>query len=85
MIGTYLAAFAAAFVFVGLRSTQQLNVVHKKYKWILPTSYMMAFVEVFLISQMAANGVGWIVFFIGTGGGLGSMAATWFHGRYLSK
>lgn len=81
----YLAAFAASFLFVGLRSAQQLNVVHKKYKWILPMSYCMAAVEVFLVNAMANNGWGWIVLFIGTGAGLGSMTATWMHSKYVMK
>lgn len=85
MIFTYLAAFAAAFIFVGLRSFQQLNVVHKKYWWILPTSYLMATVEVFLVASMAKTGWGWIVLFIGTGAGLGSITATYMHERFLSK
>lgn len=83
MTATYFAAFVASFIFVGLRSWQQLNVVHKKYWWILPTSYAMAAVEVFLVSAMAKNGWGMIVLFIGGGGGLGSMTATYLHGRLL--
>lgn len=81
----YLAAFAASFLFVGLRSFQQINVIKRKYAWIIPTSYVMAAVEVILIQQMAHNSWGWIVFFIGSGAGLGSVSATWLHERYLSK
>jgi len=81
----YLAAFVAAFVFVGLRSFQQINVIQRKYRWIIPTSYAMAAVEVLLIQQMAHNEWGWIVLFIGSGGGLGSCCATYIHDKYIGK
>jgi hypothetical protein len=80
---TYLAAFAAAFCFVGLRSFQQTNVIKRKYLWIIPTSFMMAAVEVKLIQQMSHNDWGWIVLWIGAGGGLGSVTAVWIHERFL--
>lgn len=82
---TYAGAGFASFVFVGLRSFQQLNVVQRKYLWILPTSYAMAAVEVLLIQQMAHNAWGWIVLFIGAGGGFGSVTATWVHDKFLNK
>lgn len=76
----YLLAFCASFVFVGLRSFQQLNVVHRKYWWVMPTSMCMAACEVFLIST-AARGYGWIVVAMGLGAGLGCMCSMWIHGR----
>lgn len=62
-----------------------MNVFHKKYLWIVCTSYAMAAVEVFLIQQMAHNQWGWIVVFIGAGGGLGSATATFVHDRILKR
>lgn len=79
----YVLAFLSSFVFVGLKSWQQLNVVHRKYKWILPTSMAMALCEVYVVSTVAKNGWGWIALAIGVGAGLGSMGATWAHDRFL--
>jgi len=73
-----IAIFLTSFFFVGLRSFQQLNVVHRKYVWVLPTSMCMAGCEVFLIST-AAKGYGLIVVAMGLGAGLGCMASMRLH------
>lgn len=82
---TYLLAFAAAFVFIFLKAWQQLNVVHKQYLWILPTSMSMAVCEVYVIATTAQNGWGWIVLAVGLGSGLGAMASMWLHERVTGK
>ena len=82
---TYLAAFGAAFVFVFLKATQQLNVVHKQYAWVLPTSMAMAACEVFVIASTAKNGWGWIVLAVGLGSGLGAMSSMYLHERMTGK
>lgn len=82
---TYILAFFASLVFVGLKSTQQLNVVHKQYWWILPTSLAMASMEVFVVATVAKNGWGWLALAIGLGAGIGAMAATWLHDKYITK
>lgn len=79
----YTLAFAASFFFVGLKSVQQLNVVHKQYWWILPTSMLMALCETWVIFAMVKNGFGAIVLATGTGAGLGAIVATYLHGRLL--
>lgn len=76
-----VAAFAASFVFVSLKAWQQLNVVHHKVWWVLPTSMAMAACEVFVISAAARSGWGWIVIPVGLGGGLGCIAAMAIHRR----
>lgn len=81
----YLLAFAASFVYVALKSLQQLNVVHRKYLWIIPVSFGMAALEVFVVASVAQQGWGWLVFWVGLGSGLGSLVATWAHSRYVSK
>ena len=43
---------------VGLRSLQQLNVVHERFLWILPTSLGIAAAEVVLIVRVAHGGGG---------------------------
>lgn len=81
----YLLAFVASFFYVATKSAQQLNVIHRKYWWIVPTSFAMAALEVYVVASMAQKGWGWLVFWIGLGSGLGSMGATWIHSRYISK
>jgi hypothetical protein len=83
-MNTYLLAFFASFAFIGLKSWQQLNVVHRKYFWIMPTSWAMAALEVYVIATVARTGWGWMVFWVGAGSGLGSLFATWLHTKVLS-
>jgi hypothetical protein len=77
----FALAFSSAFVFVLLKSFQQLNVSSGKYLWVLPTSLAMAVCEVYVTWQAATRGWGWIVLPIGFGAGLGAMAGMWLHGR----
>lgn len=78
---SWLIAFCAAFVFIFLKAFQQLNVMHKQYLLVLPTSMLMAACEVYVIATTARNGYGWIVLAIGLGSGLGAMASMWLHSR----
>lgn len=84
-LGKYGLAFVAAFVFIFLKAFQQLNVVHKQYFLVLPTSMLMAVCEVYVIATTAKNGWGWIVLAIGLGSGLGAMASMWVHERVTKK
>ena len=77
----YALAFASSFAFIFLKSFQQLNVVHRKYWWILPTSFLMAICEVYVITVAAHNGWGWIIVPVGLGSGSGSLVATYLHTR----
>ena len=81
----YFVTFMSSFCYIFTKSFQQSNVTHKQYKWILPTSMIMAGMEVFMVSVMAKHGVGVLVFFVGFGGGLGSIAATYLHDRMLHR
>jgi hypothetical protein len=83
MISSYALAFSASFCFIALRSWQQLNVVRRAYWWILPTSFCMAACEVFVIANVAQFGFGWLVLWVGLGGGLGSLSATFAHHRWV--
>lgn len=74
-------AFASAYIFVLLKSFQQLNVSSGKYLWILPTSLLMAVCEVYVTWQAASRGWGWICLPIGFGAGLGAMTGMWLHAR----
>lgn len=75
----YALAFVASFFFIALKSFQQLNVVRRAYRWIMPTSFLMAACEVYVIANVAKYGFGPLVFWVGLGGGLGSLAATYLH------
>ena len=81
----YLVAFLTSYLNIGLRSWQQLNVVHKKYWWILPTSMMMAVCEAMILLSYVHQGWGWIVAAIGVGGGLGSICSTYLHDKLNKK
>lgn len=79
---TSLILFTASFVFIALKSTQQLNVMKRNYWFILPTSLLMAACGVLEITMVSTIGLGFdTVVPIGLGGGLGSIVATWLHGR----
>jgi hypothetical protein len=81
-LNALLATSAASALFVGLKSIQQLNVSHAKYRWILPTSLLMAVVEIYVVAQVATRGYGlWLILAVGAGSGIGATAATWLHGR----
>lgn len=79
----YFLSFAASFVFIFLKSWQQLNVVHKQYWWIVPTSMCMAVMEVAVIANVAKYGWGWLCVSVGLGGGLGSLCSTYLHDKLL--
>lgn len=82
----YLLVFLSSYVFIFLKSFQQLHVVKKQYAWIVPTSMLMAFVEVYVVATTAKNG--WeiaLVFLIGLGSGLGSLSATYLHTKRFKE
>lgn len=82
----YLLVFLSSFVFIGLKSLQQLHVVKKQYAWIVPTSMAMAFVEVYVVATTAKNGWEWfLVLLIGLGSGCGSLTATFMHDKLFDK
>lgn len=63
---------------VGLRSVQQLNVVHHLYLPAAVTSFCIAAAEVSVIIGIV--GVGWqAVPWVGTGGALGVVSAMFLH------
>jgi len=76
--------FGACYVYVLLRAFQQRNVVHDNYLWIVPTSYLMATGDVFIIAFIAHAGWNiWIVLANGTGGALGCLSAMYIHRRWV--
>ncbi len=81
----YFLAMISIFVFVFLKAWQQQNIAHRTYWWIMPTSMLMAVTEVYSVSIMAKNGLGWIVVFVGVGAGLGGSLSAYLHHRFLIK
>lgn len=81
-----LTMFGAMFAYVMLRALQQRNVAFDNYGWVIPTSYGMAVVDVFIIAFVSHQG--WtipIVLANGTGGALGALCAMAFHKQYVKK
>lgn len=87
MIDTHLAlVFLAAFAFVFLKAFQQRNVAFDNYIAVLPTSLLMAAVEVYVIVNAAQNGYSlFIVLAVGLGSGLGALAAMLTHKRLFTR
>ena len=83
----YLLAFISSLLYVGSKSVQQCNVASKVYSLILPFSFIMAFLEIFIIGTISGHdgNVWWLACSLGFGGGLGSMAATYLHDRMLTE
>jgi len=82
----FLATFTAAFVFVFVKAFQQRNVALAQYVWIVPTALLMAVAEVFVVVTIAGKGFNvYLVAAVGLGSGLGALAATWLHARYLTR
>ena len=75
-----LLAFGASFAFIFLKAFQQLNVVHRQYLLVMPTSIAMAACEVAVIALVVREGWGWLVLFTGVGAGFGCIAAMMLHG-----
>lgn len=82
---TNALAFAASFAFIFLKAFQQLNVVHRQYLLVIPTSMAMSACEVAVISLVVRQGWGWLVLFTGFGAGLGCVAAMFLHGFTRKK
>lgn len=81
-----LAVGAAMFVFVFLKAFQQRNVAFEHYWEMLPTSYAMAFVEVYVIASIATAGYSFaLVNAIGLGGAAGAISATYLHKKWMRK
>lgn len=88
MLLEHLLTALAMGIFVFLRAFQQRNVAYLNYKWVMPTSWLMALVEVGTIGVVAKQFVVYgysftLAFMVGTGTGLGCLAAMFLHKRYV--
>lgn len=76
----YLALAGASFLFVFLKAFQQRNVAFDNYIAVIPISIMMASVEVFTVTKVAAAGWSWgVVLAIGLASGTGAITAMLSH------
>lgn len=84
MMLTYIAAFAVSLIYVGLRSFQQLNVMHAKYWWVPPTSMAMAVSDYWVINQTVNSGMA-IALPIGLGGATGACLSIYLHNQWNKR
>jgi hypothetical protein len=73
---TYLAAFLASALLVGLKSIQQISVIKGRHAWVVPVSYGLAACEITIIGKVARNDGNRLVLAlaIGTGAWIGCFA-----------
>lgn len=81
---TYIALFAMSFLCVGVRAFQQQNVTHRRYKLIVPTSYVFSFVDLFVLYyglNSFSHAPILTGFIVGTAAWLGCWASIFLHTR----
>lgn len=76
-----IAVFLSSFCFVALKSFQQLNVQHDRKWLVIPTSFLMAFVEVSIVLSVVRSQSLWTAIPLGAGAGLGCLFAMELHRR----
>jgi hypothetical protein len=69
------------------RALQALNTVHKRYWWIIPTSYFIALTEVIVIVNISKSELPeyLLISSAGTGGIFGCWVAMWISDRLKGK
>lgn len=81
----YLAIFASSYLFIGAKAIQQLQVCNYQFKYVLPTSMVLAACEIFLVYNVAKEGWNiWLWLALGSGAGLGAMTSMAAH-RHLRR
>ena len=79
-VQTFLISAVATFLYVFLRAFQQINVIHRHYWRIFPTSLGMGIGDVLLILLIVKADTLWIGLTNGIAGGMGCYLAI-----YLTK
>lgn len=74
-----LAAAAASFLYVFLKAFQQLNVMHHKIPWVIPTSVGMAAFELVIVLSIVKSPSVWMILALGLGGGTGCITSMFLH------
>lgn len=81
----FAAIAAASFVYVFAKSFQQSNVSCMWYLPVLPTSFVLAAMEVTVVVKICRADSMWTAIPLGFGAGLGCMAAMWSHQRMRNR
>lgn len=83
---------AAQYAFVFLKAFQQRSVIHNTRWAVMPTSFVMAFFEVFVLASAAKAYIdaGWggaalVALEMGLGGGFGCLSAMALHDRIMGR
>lgn len=75
----YVLAGLASVVFIFARAFQQLNVMHHEWKWVIPTSLVMAMCEVTVVSAIVKATDPLMVAVLGISGGAGAIVSMFTH------
>lgn len=81
----YLFTFLISLALVAVKAFQQLNVVFKKYKWIMPTSLLFAVLEATVWIRIVGYGFSWHILALAIGGAVGCMLSMSLHERFTGK
>lgn len=76
-----VAAYLVSVLYVGLRSTQQLNVVHNRYGLLIPTSMGMAVADYYIINTIVSQSP-WVILAFGLGGATGCAISMKLHANW---
>lgn len=76
----YATAFLVSFVYIYLKAWQQINVIRKQYRQIIPVSFMMALCEVSIVG-LVVNTSFWLFIPIGAGASFGCLLSVWKNNR----
>ena len=80
----FFGVAGANFGFIFLKAFQQLNVTKGHYWWVMPTSFMMAIGEVYVVFNVAQNGFTLsTILSCGLGGGLGAICSMFVHKKLV--
>lgn len=80
-MNTFLLSAIVTGLYVSLRTFQQINVIHRKYWRVFPTSLAMGVGDVLLILMIVRADTWLIGLTNGLGGALGCYGAMWLHKR----
>ena len=84
-ITTALLLFGISYTYVAFKAVQQLAVVNFHFKWVIPTSILLALCEVTTITVLAIHKELLYFPFIGVGGGLGCVTVMYYYRKNNGK
>lgn len=84
-IWTGLLLLFISYLYIAAKASQQLAVVNFHFKWVIPTSLLLAFCEVTTITTLVVYKSLWYFPFIGVGAGLGAITTMYFYKRNRDK